>query len=101
MKRIIALLLGAISICSFAVGCTGTDKPNDGGIVEATQKYRYTEGVHDFTAPETNEYMVQDGKSDYKILLHANVDSNLIVAETELKFFFEKIFIFFEKPPNL
>ena len=87
-KRIIALLLSVISVCSFAVGCK--DKPEDGGEVNATQKYKYTEGVHDFTAPETNEYMVQDGKSDYKILLPANADSNLIVAESELKLFFEK-----------
>ena len=63
-KSIIALLLSVIGICSFAVGCTGTDKPNNSGTVEATQKYRYTEGVHNLTAPETNEYMVQDGKSD-------------------------------------
>ena len=61
-KRIIALLLSMISVCSFAVGCK--DKPEDSGEVKATQKYKYTEGVHDFTAPETNEYMVQDGKSD-------------------------------------
>ena len=69
MKKIIALLLGLVSVCSFAVGCN--DNPKNGGTVKATQKYRYTEGVHDFTAPETNEYMVQDGKSDYKILLPA------------------------------
>ena len=79
-KRIIALLLSLISVCSFAVGCN--DDSDKGGTVAATKKYRYTEGVHDFTAPETNEYMVRDGKSDYKILLPANADSNLIVAES-------------------
>ncbi len=83
-KRIIALLLSVISVCGFAVGCK--DTPTG----KAQEKYKYTEGVHDFTAPETNEYLVQNGKSDYKILLPSNADANLIVAESELKLFFAK-----------
>ena len=39
-KRIIALLLSVISVCSFAVGCK--DKTEDSGEVNATQKYKYS-----------------------------------------------------------
>ncbi|MBR2385334.1 MAG: DUF4838 domain-containing protein, partial [Clostridia bacterium] len=88
-NRIIVLLLCIISVCSLAVGCKKTPEPST-PVVETSNKYRYTEGVHDFTAPETDEYIVQDGKSDYKILLPAKADSNIIVAESELKFFFEQ-----------
>ncbi len=86
-KRIIALLLSALCVCSFAVGCKDGSESNE-GTGQAKEKYRYTDGAHDFTAPETDEYMVQDGKSDYKILLPTEADSNLIVAESELKLFF-------------
>ncbi len=89
MKKIIALLLSALCVCSFATGCNKDPNPEAGTGI-AKEKYRYTDGVHDFTAPETDEYMVENGKSDYKILLPAEMDSNLIVAEQELKFFFKE-----------
>ena len=69
-KRIIALLLSVISVCGFAVGCN--DNSKDNGTGKTVQKYKYTEGVHDLTAPETNEYMVENGKSDYTIPLGRN-----------------------------
>ena len=34
--------------------------------------------------------MVENGKSDYKILMPSNADSYLFVAESELKYFFEE-----------
>lgn len=88
-KRIISLFLSALCVCSFAFGCnggSGTQTPTG----TAREKYRYTKGVHNLTAPEANTYMVQNGKCDYQILLPANMDSNLIVAEAELKYFFEE-----------
>ena len=90
MKKIISLLLSAICVCSFACGCNsgngGTQEPT--GV--AREKYKYTDGVHDLTAPETNAYMVQNGKCDYQILLPEKTDSKLIMAESELKYFFEE-----------
>lgn len=88
-KRIISLLLGIISLCTFAFGCKQEAESNS-GTGEAREKYTYTDGVHDLTAPETNEFMVENGKCDYKILLPSNLDSNLILAESELKYFFEE-----------
>lgn len=84
-KQIIAILLSILCVSSFAVGCK-KEEP----LAEAREKYRYTEGVHDLTATETDSYMVQNGKTNYKILMPAEMDSNLILAESELKLFFEK-----------
>ncbi len=88
-KRIIALLLSAVSLGAFFCGCNN-QKDKDSTAGTAREKYRYTAGVHDLTAPETNEWMVQNGKSDYQILLPNTTDSNLIIAESELKYFFEE-----------
>ena len=85
-KRIIACILSAL--CFFAVGCRGNS--GDNGTGEEREKYRYTEGVHQLTATETTDYMVQNGKSEYKILLPNQADGNLFVAESELKYFFEE-----------
>ena len=88
-KRIISLFLSALCVCSFAFGCNGGSGTQT-STGTAREKYRYTKGVHNLTAPEANTYMVQNGKCDYQILLPANMDSNLIVAEAELKYFFEE-----------
>ena len=85
IKRIISLLLGAICVC--ACFCSCKEKPV---VVEPRDKYKYTQGLHDLTAPETDEYMAKSGKSDYKILMPSKSDSNLTVAESELKYFFEE-----------
>ena len=89
-KRIIALLLSVLCVCSFGVACDkkGEDSPSQEAGVQPGGKYRYTDGVHNLTAPETEDYIVKNGQCDYKILLPENADANLNVAMSELKFFF-------------
>lgn len=82
-KRIISLLLSALCVCACFGGC---NEP----LEAARDKYKFTQGVHDLTAPETNEFMVENGKTEYRILLPETTDQNLIVAESELKYFFEE-----------
>lgn len=84
-KRIISWILSALCVCTFLGGCGKEDER-----VAEREKYRYTDGVHDLTAPETDDYMVENGKTEYKLLLPSVSDSNLIVAEAELKYFFEE-----------
>ena len=84
IKKIISLLLGTICVCACFSSCKKEEN-----LAAPRDKYQYTQGVHDLTAPETDQYMVKSGKSDYKILLPENADSNLTVAESELKYFFE------------
>ena len=91
-KRIISLLLGVLCVCTSICGCgkKSSGSGSESGTGAESNKYRYTNGVHDFTAPETSDYLVENGRCDYKILMPANADSNLIVAESELKYFFEE-----------
>ena len=84
-KRIISLMLGAICLCTSLVGCN-----QDPIVAEERVKYEYTQGKHDLTAPETNDFMVENGRSEYQIVVPANLDTNLTLAESELKYFFEE-----------
>lgn len=90
MKKIISLLLSAICVCSFVCGCNNGNGSTQEPTGAAREKYKYTSGVHDLTAPETDKYMVQNGRCDYQILLPEKADSKLITAEAELKYFFEE-----------
>ena len=85
-KRILSFILGALCLCTFLGGCG-----KEGGNKAAErEKYRYTEGVHQLVAPETDEYMVQSGKTEYKILVPEKSDARMVVAEAELTYFFEE-----------
>ena len=88
-KRIFSILLGAICACTCLVGCKD-DNTEDSVLEPARTKYQFTDGVHDFTAPTLSDFIIKDGKTDYKILLPADADSNLYVAEKEIKYFFEE-----------
>ncbi len=90
-KRIFSLLLGAICACTCLVGCKDDHSEDSSASLEpARTKYQFTDGVHDLTAPVTSELMIKNGKTDYKILMPADADSYLFVAEKELKYFFEE-----------
>lgn len=79
-KRIISLICALILCCSFLVGC---GKEEYTGI-------RTFEGTHVLTAPELEDYIVQDGKTDYRILVPANFDAHTKMAYTELQTFFKQ-----------
>ncbi|MBO5714365.1 MAG: hypothetical protein J6R83_02955, partial [Clostridia bacterium] len=79
-KRIISLIFALILCCSFLVGC-GDDGPNG--------KLTY-QGTHVFTAPELEDYIVQDGKTDYRILAPAKFDTHTKMAYVELQTFFKQ-----------
>ncbi len=91
-KRIISFILALLCLSTFAFGCKKKDKGESTPTTSQVerQKYRFTDGVHDFTAPETGEYLVENGVSEYKILIPHEEDSNLIIAEKEFKYFFEE-----------
>ncbi len=85
---ITVLLLITLSVTAFA--CT-----NDEGVVEETmdpiEKVRYTEGVHDFTAPDIEgEWLVKDGVTDYAIVLPKTLDTILTKAYEEFKLLFAR-----------
>ena len=66
MKRIVSLILVLISCFSFALSGCGND--GKGNNKEEVRK-RYT-GTHIFNVQESNDdYLVKDGRSDYRILV--------------------------------
>ena len=97
-KKIISLILATLSVCIFATSC-GNRQANvseeenassGGGPSVSNKKYVYTAGVHELVATETNNYIMQNGRSDYKIVLPQNGDSNIVFAESELNHFFQE-----------
>lgn len=88
-KRIFSILLAVACACACLVGCKG-EEGDQPPLEPAREKYEYTGGVHQLTAVATGEYMIKDGKTDYKILMPADADSYLFVAESEIKYFFEE-----------
>lgn len=88
-KKILATLLASITCFSF-VSCQN----NGGNSVEPPQqptvkKYTY-DGTHIFTAPERADYLVRNGKTDYKIVVPKTMDSYLSMAKNELISLFQQ-----------
>lgn len=99
-----ALMLATALSASIA-GCGGTagNKPEnpivDGGIdmnwngtdgnINSNVKDFYVEGkIHDYTATDTDGYLLRDGKSDYSVVYSANAAERVNTAVKELRSFF-------------
>ena len=94
MKKIISLILTAMlftSFCGSLVACSPTNKEPEKPKVESQQRYTYDGGVHDFTAPEVNDkYIVQDGVTDYVLVVPANASERVELAIDEFKVLFKR-----------
>ena len=77
MKKIISLLLAAVTAISLA-GCGGANNRNDPA----------RKGTHNLGYTETAEYMVKDGRTEYKILMPAETGAASVYAKEELIRFF-------------
>lgn len=79
--RIISIVLCMMLI--FSVGCkkeqTTTETQNG-----------FTDGVHIYEISETNEYVVKEGKTDYKIVIPADADNMIVIGAEEFQLFFEE-----------
>ncbi len=87
-KIICSLLATVFSFSCFACSDNNKKGENPVKIIEETG---YT-GVHDFTATETNDYLVKDGTTDY-ILVYTtndNVFEENAVAKSEFLRFFQE-----------
>lgn len=83
-KRILSILIALVLCFSFMVGCG--EEEGDGNTIQK----RTFQGTHIYTATETEEYLVKDGKSDYKILLPENYGIHTRAAVDEFNFFFKQ-----------
>ena len=88
VKLISFILMLTLSVTAFA--CTSNEEGGE-ELQSPIEKVRYTEGVHDFTAPDIDgKYIVKDGATDYQILLPAVTDSITAKAVEEFKLLFER-----------
>ncbi|MBQ8659198.1 MAG: DUF4838 domain-containing protein [Clostridia bacterium] len=93
-KRKLSILLSIITACSFLASCKGNVENGQGtsdtGIqVEDVQRYPY-EGIHIMTATERSDYLVQNGKTQYKLVLPEVQDEYLRLAKNDFIFFFKQ-----------
>lgn len=98
VKKIFSKILCGILCLStvFSVaGCgSSSDTPSSSSETEQTstllgKKYTY-EGTHIFTAPEADTYIVENGRTEYKILLSAEANMYELKAASELTAFFKQ-----------
>lgn len=86
-KRIISCLLALVTCCTFITAC---DKGNEEQAAYQAKKYTFTDGVHDFTAPETDDYLVKNRNTEYSLVLPEKQGKFITAAESEFKTFFKE-----------
>lgn len=78
--RIISLMLCLILVFSF--GCKNKEEVQNNGV--------FTDGVHIFNVSETDYYLVQEGKTEYKVVIAEEAGKRIVTAKEELQLFFEE-----------
>ena len=81
IKRIALLLCLLLLVTACFTGCK--NNKDNSGITTFT-------GTHDYTAPDTNDYLIQNGVSDYKVVYDAENISFSKTACEEFIYLFEK-----------
>ncbi len=78
--RIIALSLSTLTLATIGLSAC---KKKEEIITPTVDPAGIYNGTHVYTATDTDEWLVQNGKTDYKLVLPANYSSTLRVARTE------------------
>lgn len=84
-SKLISLALAVVTVFS-VTACRDNPQSDDGGNGNAshTPEIPIAEGVHDMTYTEADGYLLQNGKTDYKVVVPAVLTTELGVARTEL-----------------
>ena len=91
MKKTIAFILTTIFLISLCNTLAGCKKEKEKEETAALQRYTFNKGVHDFTAPETdNEYIVENGATDYVLVIPAAASERVELAVDEFKVLFKR-----------
>ena len=83
-SRILSILLSATVVFGL-VSCKKEDVP-----VDPTEKLSTYQGTHIYTAPDTSDYLVRNGKSDYVVVIPENASDYVVSAQEEFVHLFEK-----------
>ena len=88
-NKLIALALGTLSFAT--VGFSACDNPGLSNVQppEINPEYVYN-GTHIYTATDTNEYLVKSGRTDYKLVVPAEITSTQEIANKEFVHLFKK-----------
>lgn len=91
MKRIsIVLICLILIVSSLSVGCNGCNscKGSENGTEDYNKEAIFNDGIHIFDIKETDNYIVKDGLSDYKIVVTREMSNIEEFALSELHNFF-------------
>ncbi len=81
--KIISLLLGVTTLFSvFATACKDETTEEEKELEEVTE-YETYDGTHVYTAPDTDEYLVQNGRTEYTLVIPAESTSMIRTARDE------------------
>lgn len=95
IKKILATAVSTIMVFSSFIACKNTSG-SSGNQPHEAKKYLYDAGTHIYTATETSKYMIQDGRTEYKVVVPSKGEGSaqkidyVDVAKDELTLFFEK-----------
>ncbi|MBE5752347.1 MAG: DUF4838 domain-containing protein [Clostridiales bacterium] len=93
MKKTIfrLLTLGLSAMLFFSVvSCKDKDEEVSDAPKAATDKLSVYEGTHIYTAPDTADYLVKDGKSNYIVVVPKNASETVLSAQREFVHLFKK-----------
>mgnify|MGYP003308678908 CR=1 FL=1 len=89
-NRLLALTLGTLSLAT--VGLSACRGGGVGGNVQEPKinpEYVYN-GTHIYTTTETKDYLVKDGRTDYKLVVPSELTTTQEIANKEFKHLFKK-----------
>jgi len=88
MKKLFIIALCVITACcaAFSTGCFGGEKNNTDTPAESPAKI----GDEPLAFDDSNEYLVRNGKSEYRIVLASDASKIVKYAAEELQYFVEK-----------
>lgn len=88
MKKILSIVLACVLSTSLFITLFGCEKEEKDTSIA---RYSYDKGVHDMTAPEIDgKYIVQNGTTDYVIVMPAEASSKLELAVDEFRVLFKR-----------
>lgn len=92
MKKKTVALLSVVMACALSLSAFGCGGNGDNGNTNSGNKPQSPVILanHDFTAPDTDKYVLKDGRTDYKLVIPNNATEYLRVARDEFVTLFFK-----------
>ena len=88
-KSVLSCILAFSSL--FICACTSSNNGGDGEVETLVNPGDITfSGTHDYTAPLTDKYVVQNGQTSYKLLIPQNAGATISTAKDEFVWLFKK-----------